>query len=164
MVVASWAHLSIASSKGDKADWSSLRWRISLAFADLSVELIDQPQARLDRSLPWLREAEVREQLAAADAEQIGDGAGLAVREQHRVHPLLQAGAMPHQVQPPTCPLAFGAHARVGQPDRRHQIATRQLGEHPGVDPVGLAGQRRKSFHLLRIGDLDLPAREPSRS
>src|SRR6266498_1297284 len=28
--VSSWAHLSIASSKGDKADWSSLRWRISL--------------------------------------------------------------------------------------------------------------------------------------
>src|SRR6266487_3986029 len=29
-VVGSGAHLSIASSKGDKADWGSLRWRISL--------------------------------------------------------------------------------------------------------------------------------------
>jgi hypothetical protein len=28
--VGSWAHLSIASSRGDKADGSSLRWRISL--------------------------------------------------------------------------------------------------------------------------------------
>jgi ATP dependent DNA ligase domain len=28
--VASWAHLSIASWWGDKADWGSLRWRISL--------------------------------------------------------------------------------------------------------------------------------------
>jgi hypothetical protein len=28
--VSSWAHLSIASSREDKADWSSLRWRISL--------------------------------------------------------------------------------------------------------------------------------------
>src|SRR6266542_4365579 len=30
VVVASWAHLSIASWWEDKADWSSLRWRISL--------------------------------------------------------------------------------------------------------------------------------------
>src|SRR5829696_10481532 len=29
-LVGSWAHLSIASSKGDKADGSSLRWRSSL--------------------------------------------------------------------------------------------------------------------------------------
>ncbi len=26
----------------------------------------------------------------------------------------------------------------VGQPDRRHQLAGGQLGQHPGVDPVGL--------------------------
>ena len=46
------------------------------------------------------------------------------------------------------------------QPDRRHQIAKRELGKHPGVDPVGLAGQRRQPFHFLRVGDLDLPACE----
>jgi hypothetical protein len=35
-----------------------------------------------------------------------------------------------------------------------------ELGQHPGVDPVGLAGQRRQPLDLLRVGDLDLPARE----
>jgi hypothetical protein len=61
------------------------------------------------------------------------------------------------EVQPPTRPLAFGADARVGQPDRRHQIAARQLGEHPGVDPFGLASERRESFYFLRVGNVDLP-------
>ena len=67
---------------------------------------------------------------------------------------------MTHQVQPPTRALALGTHLRVGQPDRRHQVATGELGQHPGVDPVGLAGQRRQPLHLLRIRDLDLPAGE----
>jgi len=45
-----------------------------------------------------------------------------------------------------------------GQPDRRHQIAACEFGQHPGVDPVGFAGQRCEAFHFLRVGDLDLPA------
>ena len=71
---------------------------------------------------------------------------------------LLQAGAVAHQVQPPAGTLALGAYARVGQPDRRHQVTADELGQHPGVDPVGLAGKRRQPLHLLGIGDLDLPA------
>src|SRR5262249_37292035 len=63
-------------------------------------------------------------------------------------------------VQPPTCPFALGAHTWIGQPNRGHEIAAGELREHPGVDPVGLAGQRRESFYLLRVGDLDLPASE----
>jgi hypothetical protein len=31
-------------------------------------------------------------------------------------------------------------------------------GQHPGVDAVGLAGERRQPLHLLRVRDLDLPA------
>jgi hypothetical protein len=62
------------------------------------------------------------------------------------------------EVEPPAGPFALGAHERVGQPDRRHEIAPGELGQHPGIDPVGLAGQRRQSLHLLRVGDLDLPA------
>src|SRR5436305_11880686 len=98
--------------------------QLALAVADLAVELVDQTQAGLDRALPRLRESEPGEQLAAAYAEQIGDRAGLAVREQDRVHALLQAGAVAHQVQTPTGTLALSAHQRVGQPDRRHQLAT----------------------------------------
>ena len=82
------------------------------------------------------------------------------MREQDRVHALLQARAMTDKMQTPARPLALSAHARVRQPDRRHEIAAGKLGQHPGVDPVGLAGERRQSLHLLRIGDLDLPARQ----
>jgi hypothetical protein len=88
--------------------------QLALAVADLSVELVDQPQAGLDRGLPRLGKAEPGEQLPAANAEQIGDGAGLAVREQDRMHALLQAGAVAHQVQTPARTLPLGAHARVG--------------------------------------------------
>jgi hypothetical protein len=80
------------------------------------------------------------------------------VREQDGVHALLQARAVADEMQPPAGPFALGAHLRVGQPDRRHQVASGELGQHPGVDPVGLAGQRRQSLYLLRVGDLDLPA------
>jgi hypothetical protein len=74
------------------------------------------------------------------------------------VYALLQARAVTDKMQPPARPLALGTHARVGQPDRGHQVPTRQLGEDPGVDAVGLARQRRQPFHLLRVGDLHLPA------
>jgi len=80
------------------------------------------------------------EQLPAAYAEQIRDGAGLAVREQDSVHALLQARAVAHQVQTPTRTLALGADKRVGQPDRRDEVAACELGQHPGIDAVSLAG------------------------
>jgi hypothetical protein len=108
--------------------------------------------------LPGLGQSKPGEQLAAADAEQVGERAGLAVRQQDGVHALLRARAVADEVQTPARALALGAHARVGQPDRRHQVATGELGEHPGVDPVGLAGQRCEALRLLRVGDLDLPA------
>ena len=60
-------------------------------------------------------------------------------------------------MQPPARSLALGAHARIGQPDRRHQVTPGKLGQHPGIDPVGLARERRQPLHLLRVGDLDLP-------
>src|SRR5918996_2222992 len=88
--------------------------QLALALVDLPVELVDQAQAGLDRALPRLRQAEVDQQLAAADAEQIRDGTGLAVGEQDRVHALLQARAMPDEVQPPASPLALGAHSGSG--------------------------------------------------
>jgi hypothetical protein len=50
--------------------------QLALAGCDLAVELVDQPQAGLERSLPGLGQPEPGERLTAADAEQIGDGAG----------------------------------------------------------------------------------------
>src|SRR5918996_5942253 len=134
--------------------------QLAFALVDLPVELVDQAQAGLDRALPGLGQIEPGEQLAAVDAEEVGDGAGLAVGEQDGVHTLLEAGAVAHEMQSPARPLALGAHARVGQPDRRHQLAPGELGQHPGVDAVGLAGKGRQPLHLLRIGDLDLPTRQ----
>jgi hypothetical protein len=85
------------------------------------------------------------------------------VREQDSVHELLQARTVADEMQQPTSTFPLGTHARIGQPDRRHQVTARQLGEHPGVDSVGLAGERCESFHLLRVGDLDLPSVELER-
>jgi hypothetical protein len=130
--------------------------QLALALADLAVELVDQPQAGLERGLPRLRQPEPGEQPAAADAEEIGDGAGLAVGEQDRVHALLQARAVADEMQTPA--RALGSDGRVGQPDRRHEVAAAELGQHPGIDAVGLAGQRCEALHLLRVGDLHLPA------
>jgi hypothetical protein len=132
--------------------------QLALAVADLAVELVDQTQAGLDRCLPRLGKVESGEQPAAAHAEQIGDRAGLAVGEQHGVHALLQARAVADEVQPPARPLPLRTDERIREPDRRHQIAAGELGQHPGIDPVGLAGKRRQPFDLLRIRDLDLPA------
>jgi hypothetical protein len=57
--------------------------QLAFAVGDLAVEFVDQPQAGLDRCLPRFGQPEPGEQLAAADTEEIGDGAGLAVGEQH---------------------------------------------------------------------------------
>jgi hypothetical protein len=96
--------------------------------------------------------------LAAAHAEEVGDRARLAVREQDGVHALLQARAVSDEMEPPPLPLALGAYLRVGQPDRRHQVAAGELSQHPGVNAVGLARERREPLYLLRVGDLDPPA------
>jgi hypothetical protein len=49
-----------------------------------------------------------------------------------------QGGAVTHEVEAEAGPLACLAHPGAGQPDRRHQVAARELGEHVGVDAVGL--------------------------
>ena len=134
--------------------------QLALAVAGLVVELVDQTHAGVDRALPRLRRPEPGEQQAAADTEEIGNGAGLAVRQQHGVHALVQARAVTHQVQPPACSLPFGAHTRIGEPDRRHEVAAGELGQHPGVDPVGLARQRRDPPRSLRVRDPHVPPRQ----
>jgi len=63
------------------------------------------------------------------------------------------------EVQPPARPLSLGADVRVGQPDRRHELTARELGQHPSVDPIGFAGEWCQSLDLLCVRDLDLPTR-----
>jgi hypothetical protein len=90
-------------------------------------------------------------------AEEIGDRTGVPERHQRRMHALLLAAVL-DQMQPPTRPLTLGALREARQPDRRHQLAPRELSQHPRIDPVGLARQRRQALDLDRVGDLNLPA------
>src|SRR5581483_7308418 len=77
--------------------------------------------------------------------------------DQRLMRALLEPRALPDQAQPKARPLTRLPDGWAGQPDRRHKIAARELGQHPGVDPVGLAGERREPLRLRRVGDLDLP-------
>jgi len=83
-----------------------------------------------------------------------------AVLEEDRVHTVLERAAVLDQVQAEARPLAFGAHLRVGQPDLGHELESGQLGEHPGVDRVRLAGERCDPARLERIRDPHVPAAE----
>ena len=56
-------------------------------------------------------------------------------------------------------PLAQGPVLERGHPELGDQVTTAELGQHPGVDLVGLAGERGDVPHLAGVGDLHLPAR-----
>ena len=98
------------------------------------------------------------QQPAALDPEQVGDRAGLAEIDQRRMDPALQRGLVLDQVQAEAGELTLLADARVGQPDRRHQVAVTEHRKDLRVDLVGLAGQRRETLDLLGVSDLDRPA------
>jgi len=53
--------------------------------------------------------------------------------------------------------LALSADGRVGQPDLGDELQPPELGQHPGIDPVRLAGQRGEPLHLDRVGDPHIP-------
>jgi hypothetical protein len=125
---------------------------------DLALEVLDQRQTGVDGAAPRLRDRDAVEQLAAGDAEQVGHRARVPERDQRRVDAVLEHRAVLDQVQPEARLLALGTHARVGQPDRRHQVTVREHRQHTRVDLVGLARQRRQPLDLLRVGDQHLPA------
>ena len=60
-------------------------------------------------------------------------------------------------MHPPPQLLAQRALLERRHPERRHQIAPAQLGQHARVDLVGLARQRRDVAHLARVRDVDPP-------
>ena len=63
-------------------------------------------------------------------------------------------------VQAEARPLAPAAHARVGQPHLRDEVAAGELGQHPGVGAIGLAGQRGERASTLRVGEAHVPTGE----
>ena len=125
---------------------------------DLGLECVDQLEARQHVAEPRLRDLELGEQLAARHPEEIRDRAGAPEAHQGRVDPVLQLRAVLDQVEAKAGELSLLPDPRVGQPDRRHQVALGEQGQHPGVDPVGLRRQRRQALDLLGVCDLDRPA------
>jgi hypothetical protein len=76
------------------------------------------------------------------------------------VNAVLQHHAVADKMKPETCPLTLGMHARGRQPDCRHEIASRELGEYPGIDLVRLTSEGREAPYALHLRDLDFPAGE----
>ena len=127
-------------------------------LGDARLEIVDQHQAGVDVRAPRLGHVELLQEPAAGDAEQVGHMALVAEGDQRRVHPVLQRRAMLDQMQPPARDLPLAPQLERRQPDRRHQVPERQLGQHPRVDLVRLARQRRQPLDLLRVRDQHLPA------
>jgi hypothetical protein len=84
----------------------------------------------------------------------------VAEGHERRVDPVLEGRPVVDQVEPEPGPLPFGADGRVRQPDRGHEVPAAELGEDPGIDPVGLGSQWRDALDLEGIGDLDVPAEQ----
>jgi hypothetical protein len=131
---------------------STVSWAICSSSSSISSRL------GVDVAAPRVGDRQTVEQLAPSEPEQIADRAGMAESDQRRVDTILQRAAVTNQVQAKARQLALAADRRIGQPDRRHQIALREQREHPRIDLVGLAGQRRQPFDLLRVRDQHLPA------
>ena len=134
--------------------------QLGLAGRDLAIERIDKPQAGGERGRPGFRDRQRGEELAASHAEQVGDGDRVPKGDEDRVDAVLQGRPVAHQVQAEASPLPLRADRGVGQPDGGHEFPAGQLGEHPGVDPVGLRHQGRQTLGPQGIGDRDLPAAE----
>ena len=103
---------------------------------DLKLEVVAQPEADVDVAPPRVRDLQAVEPLAVGQTEQIRHRARMPEGDQRRVDTVLQRRAMPDQVQTKTRERALATDARVGQPDRRHQIAPRQVGQHPGIASI----------------------------
>jgi hypothetical protein len=80
---------------------------------------------------------ESREQPSALGSEQVGDRAGSAEVDHRRVDPAFECRLVLDDVHAKASELALFAHPRVGEPDRRHQVA---LGERCENERVGLVG------------------------
>ncbi len=67
---------------------------------------------------------------------------------------------MVDEIEPKASPLTLFADRRVRQPDGRDELVASELGEDPGVEIVGLGGERGEALGLGGVGDLDIPTGE----
>jgi hypothetical protein len=90
------------------------------------------------------RGVQAAQELTSLHAEQVRHRAAMPEREQLGVDAVLQRAAFANQEQPSARAFALLALLKGRQPDRRYEITARQLGQHPRVDTIGLARQRRE--------------------
>jgi hypothetical protein len=136
------------------------RPQVDLTGVDLGLELVDEAEARGEGRCPRLGDGQAGEERPAPDAERVRHRDRMAEGDERRVDPVLQRRPVANEAEPEAGPLALGPVRRVGQPDRRHELTPGELGENPGIDPVGLGRERGEALDLEGIGDLDVPTRE----
>ena len=74
------------------------------------------------------------EHLTTLKPEESRHRAGLSEGHQGGMDPVLQHHPVADQVETEPGPFPLAPDGRIGEPDRRHQVAPRELGQHPGVD------------------------------
>jgi hypothetical protein len=87
----------------------------------------------------------------------------VAERHERRVDPVLQRGPVVDEVESEAGSLALRPDVRGRQPDLRHEVPAGELGQDPGVDLVGLGGERGNAFDLGGVRDRNIPASELER-
>jgi hypothetical protein len=130
---------------------------LPFAFFDLLVKGVDELERRRRSPAPGLGHLQALKEVASSDTEQIRERTRFTVRDEGGVDAVLERDPVSHQMQAEPSTLALGTNLRGGKPDGRHEIPARELGQHPRVDAVGLAGQGREALDLLGVGDLNVP-------
>jgi len=111
----------------------------AVQFADFAVEEVDVAQAPRDRLGLVVGQFELGEPRPAAHAEHVSDRrAALQPPDQHRVDLVLSSRARAHELAAARQPSARRARPLVGHPDGVELSGGQQLGQRPGVKPVGL--------------------------
>ena len=132
--------------------------QLTLALADLAVELVDQAQAGLDRALPRLREVEGAEQLAAADAEEIGDQGLPCVSS--TAWTLLRLERWRTRCSRQRARSRSARMRGSGSQIAGTRVTPAKLGEDQASMRSVLQASGASSLQLLRVGDLDSPTRQ----
>ena len=121
----------------------------------------EQRRDRLSQTAGTPRSASSSSAPGLRSARQAHAQPPLRQQSEHAVH---RRGAQANQMRAPAETLSQLAILERRDPQRGHQVAAHELGEHARVDPVGLARQRRDRLDLPRVRDLELPAAARSRS
>jgi hypothetical protein len=117
----------------------------------------------VDEPTPLGIQLELLQPSPAFLAKQIVVGGHDQPLRQHRVHAVLDGHAVADQAGPPAGPAAQLLRGCVGLPHARQKVAAQQLGQHVGIDLVGLDLGLGDGFGLHWIADHDLGHARPQR-